>query len=53
MTCDFHRMKLVLVSFLDGRAPRLRETVDEDDMATMVEDDGDGGEGKTRKEAAG
>ena len=40
MTCAFHKMKLVLVSFSDGRAPRLRETVDEDDMARMIEEGG-------------
>ena len=40
MTCAFHRMKLVLVSFSDGRAPRLRETMDEDAMARVVEEGG-------------
>ena len=36
MTCAFHRMKLVLVSFSDGRAPRLSEMVDEDDMERLM-----------------
>ncbi|EMS48091.1 3-hydroxyacyl-CoA dehydratase PASTICCINO 2A [Triticum urartu] len=38
-------MKLVLVSFSDGSAPRLRETVDDDDMmmARMIEEGWRGG----------